>query len=215
MSFQLTTIATFRSPISAWMARNYLRERGLAAFVIDEHIPLTIWTWGNAVGWTKLQVPSEVRQTAIEALAAKQDARDELLEACRNSSLASELSSTASPPCMDRRPFTADELAEPKINLREDLVRRGKLAAVFAIVLLGVPLGLPNQWDHLNPLFPLVAALVFMAFSTRLLWRASKSTLPLRPRIQRDLFWGQLMNGLAYALLAVALLYVASWRARY
>ena len=212
MPFRLTTVATFRTPTAAWVARNYLLDLGIRAFVIDDNIATAIWTWGNAIGWTKLQVESEFEQAAQQALLLRHEARDLLLVACKDRQLSTDKGRPSPPSCMDRKPVTAEERPQRKMNQKEDMVGRAKLAAVFAIVLLGCPLGLPGRWEQLVPLYSLLGALGLMGFSTRLLLSASKSQDPMRPGSQSDLYWGRFMNALAYSLLTVAIIYFATFR---
>jgi len=212
MPFRLTTVATFRTPTSAWIARNYLAAAGIRAFVFDDHISTSIWTWGNATGWTKLQVETEFEQVAHQALKGWRDARDLLLSECENSRR-EPADHPLPPPCMDRKPVTAAEGQQRKTNAREDLARRAKLAAVFALILVGNALGLPGQWERLSGLpglFVELAGLGLLGYSTWLLWAVSTAEGTLRPMYRRDLFWGRCMNGIMYLLLAVTIIYVVT-----
>jgi len=209
MPFRLTTVATFRSPTSAWIARNYLAAAGIRAFVFDDHISTSIWTWGNATGWTKLQVETEFEQAACHELKGWREARDLLLSAYENPP--SEPDSDPQPPlCMDRKPVTSAERHQRKTNEREDLARRAKLAAVFALILVSNALGLPGQWERLSGLpglFVELAGLGLLGYSTWLLWAVSTAAGTLRPMYRRDLFWGRCMNWIMYALLAITTIY--------
>jgi hypothetical protein len=210
MPFRLTTVATFRTPTSAWMARNYLSTFGIRAFVIDEHISTCIWTWGNAAGWTKVQVEAEFEHAAYNALKGWREARDLLLSVCEDRPLEPG-GPPLPPPCMDRKPVTAAEGHQRKMNGREDLARRAKLAAVFALIMVGNAVGLPGQWARLSGLpgiFVELAGLGLLGYSTWLLWAVSTSPGTLRPMYQRDLFWGRCMNAIIYLLLALTIIYV-------
>ena len=215
MPFHLTTVATFRTPTTAWMARNYLAGLGIRAFVFDDHISTAIWTWGNATGWTKLQVETEFEQAAQQALLLRHEARELLRTECEQTQLSAH--DQSSPPCMDRQPITAAERPPRKMNEKEDLVRRAKLAAVCAFILLGNAVGLPGQWERSQPgvLFFLIAMLGLIGYSTRLLWTASKSPETLQPIYESDLYWGRVMNATVYSLLALALIYVATFGYRF
>jgi hypothetical protein len=211
MPFRLTTLATYRSPAEAWVAKNYLAAHGIRAFVHDENISTAIWTWGNAIGWTKLQVETEFVEAARRALSSRREDRDFLLDQCREATQNSP--ETSMPPCMDRKPVTAAERPERKANEREDLACRAKLAAVFALIMLGIPVGLPLQWERLSGLPGLFVELVglgLLGYSTWLLWAVSTSPGTLRPTYEQDMFWGRCINGIVYSLLTVLIMYVVS-----
>lgn len=211
MPFRLTTIATYRTPTAAWVARNYLAELGIRAFVIDEHIATAIWTWGNAIGWTKLQVETESEQAAYQALLRWREARDLLLSECRNEQTAAPASRPLQPACMDRKPVTAAEKPQSKMNSREDLVRRAKLSAVGAMILMGNAVGLPGSWERTTGhlLFGL-GMFGLLGYSTWLLWSASISQETLRPIHQVDLFWARFVNGIVYSAMALVIIYVVA-----
>lgn len=210
MPFQLTTIATYRSPTTAWVARNYLADHGIHAHVFDDNIATAIWTWGNATGWTKLQVESEFEHAAQQALLLRHDARELLRSACENSELSAH-DDQSSPPCMDRKPVASAERPQRKMNEKEDLVRRAKLAAVCAFILVGNAVGLPGQWERsTGGLFLEISGLGLIGYSTWLLWTASKSQETLRPVYQSDLYWGRCINAVFYSLLAISLIYVVT-----
>jgi hypothetical protein len=206
MPFRLTTVATCRNPAEAWTARNYLAARGIRAFVQDENISTAIWTWGNAIGWTKLQVETEFDEPARQTLSSRREDRDYLLDQCREASR--NFPETAMPPCMDRKPITAAERPERKANEREDSARRGKWAAVFALVLLGSTPGIPSAWERgvAGAPFVLIAGLGLLGYSTRLLWSASIRDAALRRVYRQDFFWGRCMNVLVYLTLAIAII---------
>src|SRR5213595_315365 len=56
MSGQLVTVATFNNPVQAALARNYLENSLIRAFLLDEETVAVNWAIGNAVGGIKLQV---------------------------------------------------------------------------------------------------------------------------------------------------------------
>ncbi len=211
MPFHLTTVATFRTPTTAWVARNYLSRLGIRAYVFDDNISTAIWTWGNAIGWTKLQVETEFEQAAQQALLLRHEARELLRSECENTQLSAHDDQPSPPPCMDRKPVTAAEVPQRKMNDKEDLVSRAKMAAVCAFILVGNAVGLPGQWERsTGGPFLEVSGLGLIGYSTWLLWTASKSQEILRPVYQRDLYWGRCMNAIVYSLLAIALIYVAT-----
>ena len=208
MPFRLTTIATFRTPTAAWVARNYLAALGIRAFVIDEHIATAIWTWGNAIGWTKLQVEAEFELAAHQALLRWREARELLMAECRNEQPAAPEGGPLPPACMDRKPVTAAERPQPKMNQREDLVQRAKLSAVGALILMGNAVGLPGAWEYTTGhlLFG-IGMLGLLGYSTWLLWSASQSQETLRPMCQNDLFWARCVNATVYSSLALVFIY--------
>ena len=213
MPFRLTTVATFRTPTSAWIARNYLATQGIRAHVFDEHIATAIWTWGNAIGWTKLQVETEFEQAAHQALRSWRVARDLLVSECSIEKSPEQKDLPLPPPCMDRKPVTAAERYHPTMNLREDLVRRAKMAAVCSWILAGNSVGLPGQWKQstgIGSLFFLIGMFWLLGYSTRLLWTASQISETLRPMYQNDLFWARCANAVLYSLLALIIIYVVS-----
>jgi hypothetical protein len=73
----LVTIATFTSEGEAEQARGYLQDLGVPAFLADSHIVGMNWVLGNAVGYVKLQVPSDQVESASELLREAQIARTE------------------------------------------------------------------------------------------------------------------------------------------
>lgn len=214
MTFRLTTVATFRTPTSAWVARNYLAEQGILAHVFDDNIATAIWTWGNAIGWTKLQVETEFEQAAYLALQRWREARDLLLSECENKPTQTAENRIPPPPCMDRKPVTAAEKWQPTPNEREDLVRRGKFAAVYSLILLTNALGLPGAWARLNGIPGMsveVVGLGLLGYSTCLLWTASLSQDTLGPLYLWELFWGRCINVIVYSMLVILCLYFASF----
>ena len=214
MPFRLTTVATFRTPTAAWIARNYLASQGIRAHVFDDHIATAIWTWGNAIGWTKLQVETESEQAAHQALQRWREARDLLLSECSSDPVMAPQGRPLPPPCMDRQPVTAAEHWQPTPNLRESLVHRAMLATVYAFVLLGNAVGLPGRWEQMSGLnsgiFVEMAGLGLLGYSSWLLWQASTSPETLRPVYQRDLFWGKCINISVYLLLAFSMIYIVT-----
>jgi hypothetical protein len=214
MPFRLTTVATFRTPTSAWVARNYLAEKGIRAFVFDDNISTSIWTWGNAIGWTKLQVETEFEHAAYQALRRWREARDLLHSECQNVPAALVEGRPSPAPCRDRKPVTSAERWQPTPNPREDLVRRAKIAAVYALILSGNAAGLPRRWERISgipELFVELFAIGLLGFSTWLLWTSSTTEGTLSSAYQRDLYWGKCINAIMYSMLVIMFFYVVSF----
>ncbi|HEX4144610.1 MAG TPA: DUF2007 domain-containing protein [Pirellulales bacterium] len=66
MDEKLVTVATYPQPIMAHMARNFLDEHGVRAFIADEHT--THQSWTNFIE-VKVQVPSNDAERAMALLA--------------------------------------------------------------------------------------------------------------------------------------------------
>jgi hypothetical protein len=68
----LVTIATFRDPYEAQLARGLLETYDISAYVAHEHHVGAYWLLSNALGGVKLQVSSDDEQAARAALAEPQ-----------------------------------------------------------------------------------------------------------------------------------------------
>jgi hypothetical protein len=68
MMRDLVTVASFQFPAEAEVARMHLQERGIQAFLADAETVSMDWLLGNAIGYVKLQVPSEQAQAALSFL---------------------------------------------------------------------------------------------------------------------------------------------------
>jgi len=64
----LRTVARFREPYEAHLARGKLEAEGIPAVVVDEHLVQINWMYSQAIGGVKLQVPEEVFERAREIL---------------------------------------------------------------------------------------------------------------------------------------------------
>jgi ribosomal protein L40E len=60
----LVTVASFQFPAEAEVARMHLQEKGIQAFLADAETVSMDWLLGNAIGYVKLQVPSDQAQAA-------------------------------------------------------------------------------------------------------------------------------------------------------
>ena len=77
----LITIAAFREPAHAHIARGFLESAGVPAEVADEHVVGIHWLYSNAVGGVKLNVPEEHAERACSLLAGQsEDSTDETVE---------------------------------------------------------------------------------------------------------------------------------------
>lgn len=72
----LETIATFREPSAAYIARSLLEAEGIPARIVDEHTVGAYWLYSQAVGGVKLQVEPE---HAARAAALLDEDRSSLL----------------------------------------------------------------------------------------------------------------------------------------
>jgi len=66
----MKTVASFREPYKAHIARGKLEAEGIPAVVLDEHLVWVNWTHSEAVGGVKVQVPEEALDRAREILNA-------------------------------------------------------------------------------------------------------------------------------------------------
>jgi hypothetical protein len=66
----LITIATFSFPHEAHLAKAQLDAMDIPSFIADEHTINMLWTFSNAMGNVRLQVPEAFAAQALEALNA-------------------------------------------------------------------------------------------------------------------------------------------------
>ena len=77
----MITIAAFREPAHAHIARGFLDSAGIPAEVADEYVVGIHWLYSNAVGGVKLNVPEEHAERACSLLASQsEDSTDETVE---------------------------------------------------------------------------------------------------------------------------------------
>jgi hypothetical protein len=76
----LATIRTFEFEPEADLAREYLKEQGILAFLMDAKTVAMIWILGNALGYIKLQVPPDQAALALQLLREVRDAEIESKE---------------------------------------------------------------------------------------------------------------------------------------
>jgi hypothetical protein len=74
---RLATIRTFEFEPEADLAREFLKEQGILAFLMDAKTVAMIWIWGNALGYIKLQVPPDQVALALDLLREVRDAKIE------------------------------------------------------------------------------------------------------------------------------------------
>ena len=79
----LVTVATFRDPASAHVARARLEAEGIPAFVADDNLLQIDWVMSNAVGGVKLRVPAPYADDARAALAVDASAELAATDAAR------------------------------------------------------------------------------------------------------------------------------------
>ena len=80
----LKTVARFREPYKAHIARGKLEAEGIPAIVLDEHLVQIDWLYSQAIGGVKVQVPEEALKRAQEILAVDHEAE---LETIRETSV--------------------------------------------------------------------------------------------------------------------------------
>lgn len=66
----MKTVASFREPYQAYLAKGRLEAEGIPAFISDEYVVQMDWTHSEAVGGVKIKVPDEWLGRAREILAA-------------------------------------------------------------------------------------------------------------------------------------------------
>ena len=76
----LKTVARFREPYEAHIARGKLETEGVPAVVVDEHLVQINWMYSQAVGGVKLQVPEEALERAREILGQEYEKELEAIE---------------------------------------------------------------------------------------------------------------------------------------
>ena len=62
---ELATVATYPQAVTAHMARNFLEEHGVSAFVVDEHLARQVWENFSGVN---VQVPANDAGRAMALL---------------------------------------------------------------------------------------------------------------------------------------------------
>ncbi len=72
----MKTVAHFREPYLAHVAKGKLEAEGIPAVVADEHLVQINWTLSQAIGGVKVQVPEEAVEISREIL--KKDYLDEI-----------------------------------------------------------------------------------------------------------------------------------------
>lgn len=70
---ELVTVARFQHPYQANIARSFLEDNGVSAFVAEEHITSMNWLYTQAVGKPRLQVRRSDAKQAYEILSAPAD----------------------------------------------------------------------------------------------------------------------------------------------
>jgi hypothetical protein len=161
---RLITIETYNNAMQASLAKNYLESAGVRCVLADE-VAVTSGFSGltNAMGGIKLQVAEEDMDRACDLL-------DEI-EHHRSSAEPKPETNPAPPEAADAvppepKPGDDDEPDEPPLNAREDNAERARRAVLVGCML--IPLQLYATWVLLD------------------VWQ---SDLPIRPAIQRKLYW--------------------------
>lgn len=72
----MKTVASFREPYKAHLAKGKLEAEGISAVVLDEHLVQIDWVLSQAIGGVKIQAPEENLDQARDILGA--DYIDEL-----------------------------------------------------------------------------------------------------------------------------------------
>ncbi len=77
----MITIAAFREPAHAHIARGFLDSEGIQAEVADEYVVGIHWLYSNAVGGVKLNVPEALAEHEYSLLASQsKDSTEETVE---------------------------------------------------------------------------------------------------------------------------------------
>lgn len=66
----MKTVASFREPHQAYIAKGRLEAEEIPAIVLDEHVAQINWMYSQAIGGVKVQVPEKVFEKAREILTA-------------------------------------------------------------------------------------------------------------------------------------------------
>jgi ribosomal protein S27AE len=72
------TVASFREPHQAYIAKGRLEAEGIPSFILDEHVVQINWTYSQAIGGVKVQVSETDLERAREVL--KSEYQEELSE---------------------------------------------------------------------------------------------------------------------------------------
>lgn len=66
----LVTVASYSQPLEARVALGRLEDEGIPVFLADENVVTMDWTWSNALGGVRLQVPENHAARAADILSA-------------------------------------------------------------------------------------------------------------------------------------------------
>jgi hypothetical protein len=80
----MKTVARFREPYQAHIARGVLESAEIDAYVLDDHLVGTNWLYSSAIGGVRLYVDDENEAAALEILNAEVEdpGEDEPCPAC-------------------------------------------------------------------------------------------------------------------------------------
>lgn len=172
---RLVTLAAFDNAMRANLVKNQLEAAGIRSVPADEFTASSLWHLSNAIGGIKVQVAEEDLERASHVLdvleGKRRDDSPDDSPADDESPAAEALDTETEHEPSDAtvpepKPGDDDEDDEPPLNAREDDVERA-----YRTVLIGYmvwPLQLYAAWLLLD------------------VWQ---SDLPLRPAIQRRLYW--------------------------
>lgn len=86
-SSAMKTVARYRDPVQAHLARGLLEASNIDAFVLDDHLVGANWLYSAAIGGVRLYVDDENEAAALEVLASPLEIaeEDEPCPACGSS----------------------------------------------------------------------------------------------------------------------------------
>lgn len=78
----MKTVARFREPYQAHLARGVLESAEIDAYVLDDHLVGTNWLYSSALGGVRLYVDDENEAAALEILNSEVEEPDDDDEPC-------------------------------------------------------------------------------------------------------------------------------------
>jgi hypothetical protein len=167
---RLVTLAAYQNAMQAALVKNQLEAAGIRAVLDNEHTASNFWHLSNAIGGIKVQVAEEDFERAsvvldeLEGKIRHVDEKDDERAAADSTTESEHEETGAEAP--EPKPGEDDEPDDPPLNAREDSAERAYRTVLIGYVVW--PLQLYAAW---------------------LLADVWQSDLPMRPAIQRRLYW--------------------------
>ncbi len=156
MNDEFVTVATYASPVEANLAKSYLEDAGVKAFLSGEQMVETAWYLSNAVGGIKLQTASRNAEEALAILAERVDSmpvsRDKSESVEESAELLTASGSAAGDADSDGGADTDGDDVETQLTSREEWANRALRSALFGLL-----------WMPLQPYVTWILLKVFLS----------------------------------------------------